>query len=70
MIDGILSSFLMILIALPIVLISRYFYKKSDKYKQDLKDEELKRKEIQESDNLERFINLYEEKQKINTKEK
>lgn len=33
MIDGILSSFLMILIALPIVLISRYFYKKSDKYK-------------------------------------
>ena len=69
-VDGSLSSLLMILIVLPIILISRYFYKKSDKYKQDCKDEELKKKELQESDDLEKFITLYEEKTKNETKEK
>lgn len=69
-VDGALSSLLMILIVLPIILISRYFYKKSDKYKQDCKDEELKKKELQESDDLEKFITLYEEKTKNETKEK
>lgn len=60
MIDGILEVLLMIIIALPIVLIARYFYKRSDKYKQDIEEQEIKRKDDEENKNLEEFINLFE----------
>lgn len=65
MIDGIFEVLLMIIIVLPIALIARYFYKKSDKYKQDMEEQEIKRKDDEENKNLEDFINLLE-----NTKEK
>ena len=55
-----LKSLLMILICLPFVLIGRYIYMKSEKYKEDLKDEELKKQSDIESQKLENFINLLE----------
>lgn len=64
MIDGIIESLLMIIIALPVILIARYFYKKSDKYKQDIEEKELKRKDDEENKNLENFINLFEKENK------
>ena len=64
MIDGILEVLLMIIIALPVVLIARYFYKRSDKYKQDMEEQEIKRKEDEENKNLENFINLFEKENK------
>lgn len=64
MIDGILEVLLMIIIALPVVLIARYFYKRSDKYKQDMEEQEIKRKDDEENKNLENFINLFEKENK------
>lgn len=64
MIDGILEVLLMIIIALPIVLIAKFFYKRSDKYKQDMEEQELKRKDDEENKNLENFINLFEKENK------
>lgn len=66
--NGFLSSVLLMAITLPFILISRYFYKKSNAYKQQLKDEELKQKltekEEIENKNLENFINLLEKEYK------
>ena len=64
MIDGILEVLLMIIIALPVVLIARYFYKRSDKYKQDMEEQEIKRKDDEENKNLENLINLFEKENK------
>lgn len=55
-----LESLLMIIIALPIIFVVGYFYRKSDKYKEDLKDEKLKKEDKTENENLENFIELLE----------
>ncbi len=65
--NGFFSTLILICISIFIGFIIRYFYKKSPQYQEDLKQEELHKKDIKENDNLETFINLLENKK---TKEK
>lgn len=57
-----LEALLMIIISLPFVMLGRYFYKKSPKYQEDLKDAELKQQDEIENHNLENFISILESK--------
>lgn len=59
-----LEALLVIVISLPFVMLGRYFYKKSPKYQEDLKDEELRKQDEIENQNLENFINLLENSKK------
>lgn len=63
-----LEFLLMIVIVAPFICIYGYFYKKTNKYKEEQKEElhdkEIREKEEKESQELENFINLYQEKEK------
>lgn len=61
-----LGGLLEIIIIIPIVLVIGYFYRKTNKYEEKVKEEqknkEITKKEEKESEELENFINLYQEK--------
>lgn len=61
-----LEGLLEIIIIIPIVLVIGYFYRKTNKYEEKVKEEqknkEITKKEEKESEELENFINLYQEK--------
>ncbi len=57
-----LKALIVIIFSLPFVLLGNYLYKNSDKYKEDLKDKELKKQDDIENQKLQNFINILEQK--------